>query len=79
MIDFGVAEYFTPGQRMTRMTGSSFYLAPQVLLESYTEKCDIWSIGVIAYALLLGNFPFDDKNEDIIWDKILGSKLAFSR
>ena len=39
--------------------GSCFYIAPEVLKRRYTEKCDIWSIGVIAYALYTGIFPFD--------------------
>ena len=49
---------------MTNFTGSIFYIAPEVILQSYNEKCDIWSIGVIAYSLIAGFFPFDDENEN---------------
>lgn len=75
MIDFGIAEYYTPGDKMNQNVGSILYIAPEVILESYTEKCDIWSIGVIAYTLLCGHFPFDDKTDDLIMVKILQSKL----
>ncbi len=62
---------------MTNYIGSIFYLAPGVICQSYTEKCDIWSIGVIAYSLLAGKFPFDDKIDANIRDKILHNKPKF--
>ena len=36
------------------------YMAPEVLNSSYTEKCDIWSIGILAYELLSKMRPFDN-------------------
>lgn len=36
-----------------------FYLAPEVLRqESYTHAIDWWSLGVLLYALLLGEVSF---------------------
>lgn len=35
-------------------------MAPQILNEErYTYKCDIWSIGVIAYELMVGKVPWE--------------------
>ena len=53
-----------------RQIGSSYYMAPEVLNKSYTEKCDIWSVGVILFILLTKQPPFGGKTDDIIYSKI---------
>ena len=59
LIDFGTAQKFTEGKKMTQTFGTAYYIAPEVLTTSYDEKCDIWSVGVIMYILLSGKPPFD--------------------
>lgn len=67
MIDFGLSARITPGELLTDALGSAYYVAPEVLEKRYNEKCDIWSIGVIAYMLLTGVPPFDGENDrDVI-------------
>ena len=61
IIDFGTATYFTKGKSLNYRIGTINYIAPEVLKQKYTEKCDIWSCGVILYVLLAGKLPFFSK------------------
>ena len=54
IIDFGTAQTFVPGTMMTQPFGTPNYMAPEVIKGCYTEKCDIWSIGVLIFVLLVG-------------------------
>ena len=55
------------------------YLAPEVLDLRYTEKCDIWSVGVLAYELMSKNRPFDNASKDYqdIFDQIKACNYKF--
>jgi serine/threonine protein kinase len=58
---------------MTSLTGTSFYIAPEVVAagleggKAYSNKCDIWSIGVICFIILSGKMPFYGKTNDAIF------------
>ena len=67
LIDWGGARYFSKNKKMTKINGTPYYIAPEVLREVYDEKCDIWSCGVILYILLCGYPPFNgDSDVDIM-------------
>ena len=66
LIDFGVAKIFSLNVNHKTIAGSSIYMAPEVLRANYNESCDLWSIGVILYILLIGKPPFNGKNENEI-------------
>jgi len=77
LIDFGLSTHFTPGHRLSRVVGSSYYVAPEVLKKSYTESCDLWSLGVIVYMLLSGAPPFYGKNDEAIKGSIVQGEYTF--
>lgn len=48
-------------------------MAPEVISDSpYTEKCDVYSFGIILWELLFEQIPFSDYNVLILPGKILG-------
>ena len=42
-------------------------------------KIDIWSTGIILFAMLCGYLPFEDKDNDALFEKILECKLVFPK
>lgn len=77
LIDFGLSTHFTTGHRLSRVVGSSYYVAPEVLKKSYSEACDLWSLGVIVYMLLSGAPPFYGKNDEAIKSSIVQGEYTF--
>ncbi|SPO29045.1 related to ser/thr protein kinases [Ustilago trichophora] len=71
--DFGFTREFERKRLMETFCGTTGYASPEMLAgKKYTgEQVDIWSLGVILYALLCGALPFDDDDESVMKDKIL--------
>ncbi|CAN6895949.1 unnamed protein product [Brassica oleracea] len=62
------------GQTLSGLAGSPAYVAPEVISESYSEKVDVWSAGV----LLSGVLPFKGDSLDAIFEAIKKVKLDFN-
>ena len=77
IIDFGASVLKKDDGKISFRFGTPYYIAPEVLQESYNEKCDVWSIGVILYLLLIGQAPFDGDDDDIICQKIISEEIDF--
>ncbi|CEP14689.1 hypothetical protein [Parasitella parasitica] len=71
--DFGFARFTQKNQYLETFCGSLSYSAPEVILrKKYTgPETDIWSLGVILYTLLAGEYPFDDDSEIMTQRKIV--------
>ena len=63
IIDFGHAAYFEEGQRLYGKKGTRIFKAPEISKGCYDNKCDIYSLGVIAYSMLFAAYPSDDDNQ----------------
>ena len=76
LVDFGFTrEYEGKANYLQTFCGTICYSAPEMLKgEKYAgEKVDVWSLGVILYALLCGELPFDDDDDDVTRRNILTS------
>ncbi len=77
IIDWGTARFFDKNKKMNKISGTPYYIAPEVLFEKYDEKCDVWSCGIIMYILLCGYPPFNGENDSEILAKIKLGKFSF--
>jgi len=58
--DFGVSKQSAPNTKMREQCGTPAYIAPEILRNKngYSFNVDIWSAGVVLYAMLYGTVPF---------------------
>ncbi|OMJ87077.1 hypothetical protein SteCoe_11322 [Stentor coeruleus] len=63
LADFGNSCMLSKSGHTSGCFGSAYYLAPEVLKGIYNCKVDIWSCGILLYALLTGKAPYKTKDK----------------
>ncbi|KAJ3338961.1 hypothetical protein HDU93_008860 [Gonapodya sp. JEL0774] len=79
LVDFGISRVVEPGQRLTEMTGTLAYIAPEILLQrGYGAGVDMWAAGVMTYELVSGYQPFHSiESQEDLFDRILRADFDF--
>ena len=71
IIDFGLSNYYSNSELKTQC-GSPCYAAPEMFGDDTYDglKSDVWSTGIILYAMLCGYLPFDEDDDEVLVKKI---------
>eukprot|EP00826_Nyctotherus_ovalis_P017420 TRINITY_DN15130_c0_g1_i1.p1 TRINITY_DN15130_c0_g1~~TRINITY_DN15130_c0_g1_i1.p1 ORF type:complete len:210 (+),score=41.62 TRINITY_DN15130_c0_g1_i1:849-1478(+) len=79
LIDFGFATLSKPSQRLDLFCGTPFYMPPEIAgrKEYLGPNADIWSLGVLLYYMLSGNYPFNGKSDSTLFESIAEGLVAF--
>ena len=77
LCDFGVSRMVKPGQRINDQCGTPAYIAPEIIADRGYEgfPVDVWSLGVLLYAMITGTVPFRAKSMPELHKLILRGKF----
>ena len=76
--DFGLSTFDTHNHLLKTPCGTPTYAPPEMLRgDEYNGECsDIWSCGVILYAMLCGALPYVESKEEVILHKIIHKEFT---
>ena len=79
IVDFGLSNMYTPGssEQLKTACGSPCYAAPEMIAGKryFGSQVDIWSCGVILFAMVCGYLPFEDPDTTIHYKKIMEGRF----
>ena len=77
IVDFGLSNIYPNNELLQTACGSPCYAAPEMINgELYKGLgADIWSSGIVLYAMLCGYLPFEDGDNEILYKKITDGKF----
>lgn len=78
LIDFGLSQKFARNEHLRDTVGTVYTMSPELLNGDYTEKNDVWSVGVISFMLLSSSMPFYGRDRPHIMRRILSGRYSFS-
>ena len=79
IIDFGLSNFCETDNFLETPCGSPCYASPEMVSgKKYNgHTIDIWSTGIILFAMMCGYLPFEDQDNDILFKKILKCKIKY--
>ena len=78
--DFGLASKLEfDGERKRTICGTPNYIAPEIIdgRQGHSYEVDVWSLGVLAYTLLVGKPPFETNDVKTTYRRIKMNSYSF--
>ena len=64
--------------KLLDFAGTPYYIAPEIIKEErYGSKCDIWSLGILTFKLISGDYPFGAPNCKVLYEAIKRGIFTF--
>jgi len=81
IVDFGLSNMYNKGQTLKTACGSPCYAAPEMIAgKRYNGlQTDIWSSGVVFYAMVAGYLPFEDPKTSNLYKKIMAAEYQMPK
>ncbi|GMF17954.1 unnamed protein product [Phytophthora lilii] len=75
IVDFGLSNMHDGGRLLRTACGSPCYAAPEMIQGRlyHGPIADMWSLGVVLFAMVCGFLPFEDSNTNLLYKKILSA------
>ena len=84
LVDFGLSNMYERGETLKTACGSPCYAAPEVTFSRFNVQMiagkrynglqtDVWSSGVVLFAMICGYLPFEDPKTSCLYKKILNA------
>jgi len=79
LADFSFARQVQKRNSCRTLCGTPGYLSPEMLerFPAYDVKCDVWSVGCLLFLLLGGFLPFDDEDDEVVFDLTRRGRFEF--
>ena len=79
LADFSFARQVQKRNECRTLCGTPGYLSPEMLerFPAYDVKCDVWSVGCLLFLLLGGFLPFDDEDDEVVFDLTREGRFEF--
>ncbi|CAM9624493.1 unnamed protein product [Ectocarpus fasciculatus] len=80
IIDFGLCKELKDGETSSAFVGTMTYASPEVVMKNKRHgiECDLWSVGVMTYALVGGRLPFNAEDPGALQHQIKYSQQSYT-
>ena len=78
LCDYGISKRSINISNFHTQKGTLRFMAPEVMIGTYKEECDLWSLGIMIHLLCFNKYPFDGEQPLALYNQIQESNLQIN-